>query len=208
MAFDDVRLPEDIEIGAEGGPNFSTTIITLSSGQEQRVQNWSKSRATYTIGYGASLQDYKYVRGFFYNRRGKARGFRFKDWGDYQVGLVSLGVADGTTVDFYLKKLYALGAGEEPFSRPITRIVAGTLALHDQDNTLLLDTSYVESFGRIRFGVAPASGREIFATFEFDVPVRFDTDQLALTYETAQVQSINSIPLIEIVEDTYSLNGL
>jgi len=34
--------------------------------------------------------------------------------------------------------------------------------------------------------------------FEFDVPVRFDTDRLDVTYDIERLGSISSIPLIEV----------
>jgi hypothetical protein len=32
MSFDDVRLPDNIEKGAVGGPRFQTSIVKLGSG--------------------------------------------------------------------------------------------------------------------------------------------------------------------------------
>ena len=45
MAFHDVRFPERIALGAEGGPAFSTTIIASSGGHEQRQANWAVGTA-------------------------------------------------------------------------------------------------------------------------------------------------------------------
>lgn len=48
------------------------------------------------------------------------------------------------------------------------------------------------------FTNAPASGSAITAGFEFDVPVRFDTDQLDVTHDIERLRSITSVPLIEV----------
>jgi len=52
--------------------------------------------------------------------------------------------------------------------------------------------------GVVTFAVAPASGIAITAGFEFDVPVRFDTDTLDVTLDFERLGSITSIPLIEV----------
>ena len=48
------------------------------------------------------------------------------------------------------------------------------------------------------FDSAPAAGVAITAGFEFDVPVRFDTDALDVTLDLERLGSITSIPLLEI----------
>ena len=48
------------------------------------------------------------------------------------------------------------------------------------------------------FDAAPGAGVVITAGFEFDVPVRFDTDALDVTLDIERLGSITSIPLLEI----------
>jgi uncharacterized protein (TIGR02217 family) len=52
--------------------------------------------------------------------------------------------------------------------------------------------------GVVNFTTAPATGIAITAGFEFDVPVRFDTDALDVTLDLERLGSITSIPLVEI----------
>jgi uncharacterized protein (TIGR02217 family) len=52
--------------------------------------------------------------------------------------------------------------------------------------------------GMVTFTTAPANGVIIRAGFEFDVPVRFDTDTLDVTLDIERLGSITSIPLLEI----------
>jgi uncharacterized protein (TIGR02217 family) len=49
--------------------------------------------------------------------------------------------------------------------------------------------------GLITFTTAPAVGIEIIAGFEFDVPVRFDTDHMAVTIETFRLHRWQQIPI-------------
>jgi uncharacterized protein (TIGR02217 family) len=52
--------------------------------------------------------------------------------------------------------------------------------------------------GTITFAAAPVSGAALTAGFQFDVPVRFDTDHLAINLAGFRAGEIPSIPLIEI----------
>ena len=52
--------------------------------------------------------------------------------------------------------------------------------------------------GIVSFTVAPGSAVIVRAGFEFDVPVRFDSDMLDVTLDLEQLGSITSIPLLEI----------
>ena len=54
------------------------------------------------------------------------------------------------------------------------------------------------TIGQITFATAPANGVIVSAGFEFDVPVRFDTDRLDVTHDIERLGSITSIPLIEV----------
>ena len=52
MAFHQVRFPLDVALGARGGPERATDIVTLSSGREERNSRWAQSRRRYNAGYG------------------------------------------------------------------------------------------------------------------------------------------------------------
>lgn len=197
MAFDNVRLPEEIEQGAEGGPRFQTSVLALGTGSEQRNVDWVTQRLAWDISYGVDHKDdYMEIVKFFYARLGKARAFRFKDWTDYEVDNGLIGIGDGSDTTFQLVKLYNSGA--VTFSRKITRPVTGTVAVRVDGSPVSPSINY--DTGIVTITPAPALGLSINADFEFDVPVRFDADQLPLVARTATVASISSIPVIEIIE--------
>ena len=52
--------------------------------------------------------------------------------------------------------------------------------------------------GVITFVEAPAKDSTITADFEFDVPVRFDTDYLDLSIDSYNISSWQNIALVEI----------
>lgn len=86
MTFHEIRFPEDISYGSTGGPEFSTNIIETNNGSEYRRINLSYPRNKYNVMYNTKSKD-QLVRliHFFYIHKGKAIGFRFKDWLDYKA---------------------------------------------------------------------------------------------------------------------------
>ena len=52
--------------------------------------------------------------------------------------------------------------------------------------------------GQITFDTPPEPGQPITAGFQFDVPVRFDTDRLDVTLDLETLGSIPQIPLVEL----------
>jgi len=201
-AFHDTRFPANISLDSSGGPERLTRIVTLASGHEERNTPWSRSRRRYDAGYGVrSLDDIHAVIAFFEARRGRLHGFRWKDWADHRSGLPSapptpldqfLAIADGTATVFALTKTYASGPTAE--ARPITHPVTGTvLAAIDG-----VSAPVTVSGSAIAFATPPPSGAEITAGFEFDTPVRFDTDRLDINLAGFKAGEIPSIPVVEI----------
>lgn len=199
MSFDEVRLPTAVEKGATGGPGFNTTVLELTSGHEQRNQNWSVARAEYDIGYGIQdKNDLIAVMAFFYARRGKARGFRFRDWSDYEVtSRIQFGTGDGTETQFQLTRAYT--SGSETYTRTISKPVASTIRVWVNSTELLSSAFSVnETTGIVTFDDPPADTHILEWQGEFDVPVRFDTDQLNVSMEIFNAGTIPTIPLVEL----------
>lgn len=203
IAFDEDRLPEEVERGAVGGPRFMTIITSLKSGFEQRNIDWENSRAEWDIGYGLShlkpgmSQSYlDAVIEFFYAHRGQAVGFRFKDWTDYSVTNQTVGVGDGVLTDFQAVKVYN-EAGNITYTRPLTKLVTGTVKVYLDAVETVLFTVDVNT-GIITMTSPPGGGVVVSIDCEFDVPVRFAVDKLDITALTADAGHIGSIPIIEV----------
>jgi uncharacterized protein (TIGR02217 family) len=206
MAFHEVRFPDTISRGARGGPERRTQIVELASGDEERNASWANSRRRYDVSYGIRrADDLAAVVAFFEARNGRLHGFRFRDWSDYKSGLPSnapspldqpIGTGDGTTSTFQLVKHYTSGA--QSWIRTITKPVAGSVRLAlagvEQSTGWSVDTAT----GLVTFAAAPGSGVVVTAGFEFDVPVRFDSDTLDVTLDIERLGSITSIPLVEL----------
>ena len=206
MAFHEIRFPDNISRGARGGPERRTQVVELASGDEERNASWANSRRRYDVAYGIRrADDLAAVVAFFEARNGRLYGFRTKDWADYKSGLPSqaiaptdqqIGIGTGSLRIFQLAKRYTSGA--QTWTRAIAKPVAGTvrvaLGAVEQMSAWTVDTTT----GTVTFTTAPGAGVAITAGFEFDVPVRFDTDMLDVTLDIERLGSITSIPLLEI----------
>ena len=181
--FHEVQFPPDISYGASGGPGYSTSIVTTVSGHERRNANWAMARGRWNVAHGLKKREQvAALIAFFRVRRGRAYGFRFKDWTDYQAFAQALGVGDGTTKTFQLVKHYASGGAAE--SREITKPVGGTVKVYRDGVEAVSGWSVDATTGLVTFATAPDNGVQVTADFDFDVPVRFDSDQMDVTIET------------------------
>lgn len=206
MAFHAVRFPLDVALGARGGPERKTDVVTLAGGGEQRNGRWRHSRRRYNAGYGVkSRADMAAVLAFFEERRGRLHGFLWRDGLDFSSGGAVptpldqlLGLGDGARSQFSLIKRY--GADFDPYLRPITRPVAGSVRVAVAGVELTGGWSVDGATGLVSFATAPANGAEVRAGFLFDVPVRFDTDRLDVELTSFDGAEAPSIPLVEILE--------
>lgn len=211
MTFHDVRLPVNIEKGVKGGPGFNTTILELSSGFEKRNINWQRTRGRWDISYGIdSKDDHEAVLAFFYARQGRAHSFRFKDWTDFEIGVDStdtaqdIATADGVQVDFQVTRRYVSGAFT--FARETTRLVTGTVRVFIDDVEQMSGWTVDVDTGVITFSVAPLNLEVVGVICEFDVPVRFDSDQLDLTGIRDTVYDIPGLDILEMRETLAELS--
>lgn len=132
-AFHEVLFPADISYGSAGGPKFKTTIFTADSGYEQRNVDWQKVRCEYNASQAIkTVEQMTQLTQFFMARFGRAYGFRFKDWNDFQLSNQTIGAGDGTTTVFQIVKTYVSSQTESgqtwTYTRPITKINWDTIA--------------------------------------------------------------------------------
>jgi uncharacterized protein (TIGR02217 family) len=106
-----------------------------------------------------------------------------------------IGTGDGAIRTFALSKTY--GVGPAPYRRAIAKPVAGTVLVAVGGASVAASVDVVS--GLVELDAAPAPGLPVTAGFEFDVPVRFDTDELAIDLTAFEAGRIPTIPLIEIV---------
>ncbi|MEZ5769295.1 MAG: DUF2460 domain-containing protein [Paracoccaceae bacterium] len=208
MSFHEVRFPAGLSYGAVGGPMRRTEVVTLANGHEERNTPWAHSRRHYDAGVAmSSLDDLETVIAFFEARRGQLHGFRWKDWADWKSCSPSadvaatdqpLGLGDGSETVFQLTKTYSSGGSS--YARPIRKPVAGTVlvAANGAPRTEGVDYTLDNTTGLVTFLTAPGNGVAITAGFEFDVAVRFGTDQIQASVATFQAGDVPSVPVVEL----------
>ncbi|PUB13124.1 DUF2460 domain-containing protein [Yoonia sediminilitoris] len=208
MAFHEVRFPASLSFGSVGGPQRRTDIVTLASGYEERNTPWAHARRRYDAGFGLrSLDDVEALISFFEARQGQLIGFRWKDWSDYKSSLPSqaisatdqlIGVGDEVNAAFQLTKSYR--SGETTYVRPITKPVAGTVILTVGGDPVVEGVDYALDIetGALAFSHPPDDSAEIRAGYEFDVPVRFDTDSILTSISNFQAGEAPNVPIVEI----------
>ena len=129
VAFHEVQFPPKIAYGASGGAEFNTSISTSFAGFEQRNVNWQKSRGKWDVSTGLKTKgDMDTLQAFFRSRYGKAYGFRFKDWSDYQAVGQNIGTGNGVLTSFQLTKTYT--SGSYSYVREIKKPVSGTVKIY------------------------------------------------------------------------------
>ncbi|WP_428029263.1 phage distal tail protein, Rcc01695 family [Ancylobacter sp.] len=209
-AFHETLFPLDIALGAAGGPERATEIVTTLSGREERNTRLAHSRRRWDAGYGVtSLAQLSSVVAFFEERRGRLHGFRWRDRLDHASAAPGaavtpldqpLGAGDGARIQFALAKTY--GGAHAPYARPIAKPVAGTVrvAVNGAERVAGAHFTVEATSGIVSFlaGHVPPMGASVTAGFLFDVPVRFDTDFLEVNLTAFEAGAIPRIPILEI----------
>ena len=204
-AFLEYQFPPGISYGSSGGPMFNTTVNINKAGQETRQVNWPTGRHKYNVTYGIRNQDdFEAILKLFHACQGRAVGFRFKDWSDYKscapsAAVSALDVAWGTpsapVSSAPLIKNYIVGGATNV--RTIKKPVAGTVKIAfngvEQTTGWTVDTTT----GVVAFSPPAGAGVVVTCGYEFDVPVRFDVDELSIILAKPQLCQTD----IHLIED-------
>lgn len=208
MAFHEVRFPTAIAVRSSIAVERKTLVGTADSGAEERNTPWANSRRPYDAGYGVkSVNDMYAIIAFFEERRARLHGFRWKDALDFRslapgtaVAFTdqAIGIGDDNETAFQLVKVY--GGVYNPWTRSIRKPVAGTVkaGVNGVEGTEGVDWSVDTTTGVVTFSSPPGNGLTVTAGFEFDVPVRFNTDRLEFDLEAFAAGQAPSVPIIEL----------
>lgn len=208
MNFHEIRFPASLSFGSIGGPERRTDVVTLANGYEERNTPWAHSRRRYDAGLGLrSLDDIEILIAFFEARQGQVYGFRWKDWSDYKSARPTaeidfrdqwVATGDGQRRSFDLIKNYR--SGTVSYQRPIHKPVVGTVRIGLGQEELHEDVDFIldSSTGQVVLSHPPEQGIEVVAGFEFDVPVRFDTDRIATSVASFQAGDVPDVPVVEV----------
>lgn len=198
------RFPDNISYGSSGGPGFKTHIFDGHTGIEQRNMIWSIAKGRWDVSHGIrDKSDMDLLREFFYMARGRGHGFRFKDHSDYEIINGLIGVGDGSNRVFPIVKIY--GSGATTYTRRIFKPISGTLTLTVAGLPVVSGFTADYTLGVITFDNDPAdipdAAQEVRVSCEFDVPARFDIDQMSTVHDGWLTESWSSIPIVELLEE-------
>lgn len=200
------RFPDDIAYGSQMGFGFNTWITTLSSGFEARDSRWLDALGSFMVeGINMTEAQKATLINFFRTVKGRAIGFRIRDWADYTVDSSSgrLGTADtapGAVTVFQMSKKYAWGA--ESNFRVIAKPTSAAIYKNSVLQTLTTDYTIDLTTGLVTFVVAPTLGDTLHWVGEFDVPARFDVDEIKATVVNksggAWIWNFGAVPIREL----------
>lgn len=188
MPFIEVQFPTDISRGAVGGVGFNTDVVVFNSGYEQRNSTWQDGKGTWDVAHGAKTQaQLDVLVAFFRVMKGRANGFRFKDWSDYKVdaGEGIFRAIDAT--HFQMVRRYSTAGNNH--DRDIKKPVSGTISVTGGTGATVDYTTGI---------VTVTAGTPTSWTGQFDVPARFDIDQMKVSILNYNVFAWGQIPVVEI----------
>lgn len=204
-SFAEERIADgDIVRDSAGGPMFNTQVTRSASGAEQRNANWDTALGRWDLGQRNLLApQLDVLLAFFRAREGKAVGFRFKDWSDCAATTTqgTLVAVSGVANAYQLYKTYTTTSGATNV-RKITKPVSGTVKIFAAGHLTTPLAASIDCTTGIVTLAAPPVGQIVWSG-EFDVPVRFDTDELKtsfIAYDPATKQKMFQVFALPVTE--------
>lgn len=220
MGHHDVLFPTNLSAGSSFGPGYSTSVIELKSGAEERLSLWGGGgKRRFNLGYNIRKPSQLYdVQTFFIARVGAANTWRLKDWSDYATSLtgtthlpgdaavsntdVLIGAGTGSQTQFQLFKTYTSSA--QTVNRTIELPIASTVtvAVDGVSQTQGADYTVDETTGILLFTSIPADTLDITVGFEFECKARFGTEvdlSMDVDLDEFNIGSITNITAVEVL---------
>ena len=194
--FYDIVFPESISMKSSYIIEYNTIINKSKNGNELRISNYDYPLLSYNvINDIKTKKELEDIINFFKLVKGRAYGFKFKDWLDYKVINQNIAVADGEQKDFQLIKTYNINNKLQ--TRKITKPKQVSIFINNQDITTNISINYEN--GIITFNTPPEKDTIISASFEFYVPVRFDNDKIEIVMKNEKVGEIKDLKIVELL---------
>lgn len=216
--YEALSFPITPSEGSDGGPGFSTGVVSLSSGQDQLIARRSQAKRRFNAAASVrSLDDLTAVAQHYLRVGGVSGGFRYHDhidytstaegrlWGPDSPAAITandqvIGAGDSSQTQFQLIKTY--GDVTPKHVRTIWKPVEDTVLIALDGVAQASGWSVDTTTGIVTFATAPGTGVVVSAGYEFDVPVRYgeEVDELLRTsFENYATGSIQQIPLVEML---------
>lgn len=194
MAFKDIVFPDSISYGATSSAEFSTDVVVVASGHEQRNQNWEEPRYKFEAAHSLKTQEQlDELIEFFHIVGGRAHSFRFKNWAEYTIDETKSAVKEVGSSQFQLYKKYQIGSLPAKYKK-ITKPVEGTLTVY-RNGIIAGGWTCDYKTGIITI---TATEEEITFSCEFDFEVRFNSDRMYAKIVNYNNFAWEQIELVEI----------
>lgn len=188
------RLLDRVSYGFQFGPRFNTRIKDLANKSERRNRGWDDFRWEGSAPYDRLRPgDFRELLFAFIACGAMHESFRFRNYMDYVVTGEDQGEAPDGATPIQLVRRYTFGPSVH--IKTVRKPVAGTVVVY-QDGVIKAGSVDVTT-GIFTPSTAWAEGAAITADFEFDIPVRFNTDYLPFTAEEWEANS-TEVPIIEV----------
>lgn len=190
--FHDISLPDFIAIHLKGGPSFATSIASSISGREIRISDREYSIQKYSLsGSRVSFEEFSIFNCFFRNRLGKNNGFRAKDYADFKLENQVVGSYSDNSLQCEVVKIYEDSIGG--YCRRITTLKPSSVRF----NIEVKNIDYIN--GIITLNKPLAEGENLIINAEFDVAVRFCSDEFKYSFCQDGSILIDELELQEII---------
>ena len=207
-SFLDKLFPQAVAYGMQGGPAFATDVISFVNGKEQRNQKRENGIAAWDAAHGLKTPDQMAILiAFFREMRGRAHGFRFHDWLDYQLTNELIGTGTGAQTAFNITKTYGTTNPEvRRIYKPAASSWSDSYYTYAAPVVKLNDVVQVSGYtidydlGTVTFSVAPGAAVTVKITCDFHVPARFDTDKMNVAIPNFDAQTWGQIPIVELID--------
>ena len=194
MTVIETRLSPQVEAGFSVVPGWNTRVITMRNGQERRNANWTMPKRRFSARYGKFTRAGRdEMLAVAMATLGQTYAFLFKDWSDYDVTGQSLGAAPSGSTAVQLVKTYTFGS--QTLTRTITRPVSSTVVVYQAGIPKAGTVS--ATTGLFTPSTAWTASAALTADFQFDVPVRFATDEVEFVLPHRDIAEVNC-ELVEV----------
>jgi uncharacterized protein (TIGR02217 family) len=168
--------------GWEITPVFRTLITDLQNGDEYRNADWIECRHRATAPFlNISKDAYREIKRMFLVCRGMLHAFRFEDELDNTATDEVFGLGDGTTDEFQLLKVSEADGVE--YQRNVYAIRIGSVPTITVDGVPTTAFTVNYRTGKVLFDTPPALNAVLRWSGEFDLWVRFATDEIPFSLD-------------------------
>lgn len=175
--FNESRLLDRVAYGSEFGHSYKTRIEELRSGVERRNAEWDLPLASCSLIFqNIDEDDHHIVIAAHHACKGMLIGLRVKDWSDYKAINEPIGFGTGAQETYQLTKTYTFGALST--AKKISKPVQGQVSVF-ADGSPVTPDSIDYTTGIVT--LTATSGQEITWTGEYDLPMRFDSDEISFS---------------------------